>query len=347
MIEMELARWLSKSFPRHELSPPKLVAGDASPRRYYRVDTRIDADHRTLIAAISPPTEKNAEFVAARQLLADAGVRVPALYAADLDRGFLALEDLGDCTLLPLLSDETVAGFYGEALQNLRDLARLESTHIALPNYAPALLQAEMDVFVDWFVKQLVTEGHDGPRLTGFEAVFGGMSEILIRSALSQPQVLVHRDFHSRNLMVLPDKRLAVIDFQDAVIGPVTYDVVSLLKDCYVAWPREQQLLYLAQHRHLLIDGGLIEPVSETDFLRWFDLMGLQRHIKVLGVFARLCLRDDKPAYLADLPLVLHYIREAMAIYADDIPEIDAFQAWFCTDLMPFIVRQPWFRSTP
>jgi len=348
LIETELAIWLSNTFPGHQLSAPKLIAGDASPRRYYRVAARAGSDHHAIVAAISPPTEKNAEFIAVRQLLADAGVRVPVLYAADVDAGFLALEDLGDATLLPILASETVDDCYRDALSHLRCLACLNAADIALPEYSRELLQSELNVFMDWFVNRLLVAVDEGnPEAPARRQIFSELSAVLLDSARAQPQVLVHRDFHSRNLMVLDDKQLAVIDFQDAVMGPVTYDPVSLLKDCYIAWPREQQLAWLGEHQQALTDAGLIAPVSTATFVRWFDLMGLQRHIKVLGVFARLSLRDNKHGYLDDLPLVLFYTREALALYRHQIPQVAAFEAWFDAVLMPRIASQPWYRQLP
>lgn len=346
MIETELYAWLSRIFQRHELSAPKLIAGDASPRRYYRLLARAGNAQQSIIAAISPPTEKNAEFIAVRQLFADAGIRVPGLYAADIDEGFLALEDLGDAALLPMLVDATVDGFYRDALSQLWSLACLSKVDIDLPEYSYDLLQGELNVFTDWFVNQLLAVTEDKSlEMVAMQQVFSDFSETLIASALEQPQVLVHRDFHSRNLMVLEGQQLAVIDFQDAVIGPITYDPVSLLKDCYIAWPRERQLMWLSQYQQSLTASGLIAPVSTATFVQWFDLMGLQRHVKVLGVFARLSLRDNKHGYLDDLPLVLHYTREALALYRHQIPQIAAFEAWFDEELMPRIVLQPWYRE--
>ena len=345
VIESELLCWLRSTFSGEALSSLALVAGDASPRRYYRLALGTDGTRRSIIAAISPPTEKNLEFIAVRQLLAEAGVRVPDLYAFDLDRGFLALEDLGDATLLPRLNDDSVDRFYGAALDHLLGLSHIKIANSGLPHYSRELLQGELNVFMDWFVIGLlaVNPTHNAQQTAQMRSKFAGLSDVLISSALSQPQVLVHRDFHSRNLMVLTQEQLAVIDFQDAVIGPITYDPVSLLKDCYIAWPRAQQLAWLSQYRQRLLKAELIAPVTAEAFIRWFDLMGLQRHIKVLGVFARLNLRDNKPVYLADLPLVLHYIREALALYRNDIKEITEFESWFEEALMPPIIRQAWF----
>jgi aminoglycoside/choline kinase family phosphotransferase len=172
--------------------------------------------------------------------------------------------------------------------------------------------------------------------------LFGRLARLLVDSALEQPRVLVHRDFHSRNLMLQEDEGQAVIDFQDAVIGPVTYDLVSLLRDCYIRWPSDQVSDWALAYRDQLIQAGLLEPVEDSGFIRWFDLMGLQRHIKVLGTFARLYLRDGKPGYLEDLPLVVDYVREMLEKYSEEEPVFGEFRDWFETALDPLIATQNW-----
>ena len=359
----------------------------------------------------SPPTEKNPEFLAIRALLEQAGVRVPALYHADLNLGFMLLEDLGNDTLLPQLSEFSVSVWYPKALNMLAEIARIallvpsatapeinkktsmlselsgrlerSALHVSadrlhqgstandsvsamndpagraqwqasseesdaselpavneflLPAYDAPLLQQELNLFPEWFVTRLL--GLNAPELP---PLFADLSGFLIANAVEQPQVLVHRDFHSRNLMVLNNSELATIDFQDAVIGPITYDLVSLLKDCYVRWPRARQLAWLADHQANLELRGVLKPVSSATFIRWFDLMGLQRHLKVLGIFARLYLRDAKPGYLNDLPLVLAYTREALAIYAGDDARIADFRDWLEAEVVPVCRDQPWF----
>jgi len=164
----------------------------------------------------------------------------------------------------------------------------------------------------------------------------------LIESALQQPQVLVHRDFHSRNLMVLGSGELAVIDFQDAVVGPITYDLVSLLRDCYIRWPAARVEHWALERHTLLQRRGQLHDVSGAEFLRWFDWLGLQRHIKVLGTFARLSLRDGKPGYLADLPLVVAYVEQTVQKYAEQEVVFAEFQQWFQQQLVPLIARQSW-----
>ena len=407
-----LQAWLPEASSDIELN---LVAGDASPRRYYRwfvvghsedlktLEALAGADPsagkhphksgsapnrntipaasrtrslpRTLLVMDSPPSEKNEEFLAVHRILQESGIRVPRLYHADVDQGFMILEDLGNDTLLPLLSEHSVSVWYPKALTMLADIAGIvdadfvhhnhresrpthpvdgrdslpsatdkvvsasDKSEINLACYDSALLQNELNLFPEWFVGRLLGVSTS----TAFTNLFQAISALLLESASEQPQILVHRDFHSRNLMVIDNAELATIDFQDAVIGPITYDPVSLLKDCYVRWPRARQLAWLADHQTNLEARGVLKPVSRATFIRWFDLMGLQRHLKVLGIFARLCLRDGKSGYLHDLPLVLAYTREALALYAGDDVRIADFRDWFEVAVVPLCRDQPWF----
>jgi len=212
------------------------IAGDASNRRYFRLEGH---DRSAIVVEAPPETEKNPEFIAIANLLSRAGLRVPQVLAADLGKGYLLLEDLGDAVLLPLLSAVTVGDYYGRAFETLLKLADIDISDTAvasMPRYDKALLTEELSRFPHWFVEQL--PGHS--LTSGDHAIIQAASACLIASALEQPQVLVHRDFHSRNLMLQADGQLAVIDFQDAVVGPVTYDLVSLLRDCYIRWPVDQ-----------------------------------------------------------------------------------------------------------
>lgn len=318
-----------------------LISGDASPRKYYRVRLNGAQTTNTVIAVESPPTEKNEEFLRIRELLAAGGVRVPALIAADIEQGYLLLEDLGDETLLPHLSDTSVSQWYGRGLASLANLARINPAPASLEAYSAPKLMQEMRLFTNWFIPRLLTL----PMTNELEAAFSGLAELLIANARAQPQVLVHRDFHSRNLMVIPSDALAVIDFQDAVIGPVTYDPVSLLKDCYIRWPRSVQLAWLASYQSELEASGVIAPVPEATFIKWFDLMGLQRHIKVLGIFSRLAFRDGKPDYLQDLPRVIAYVTEVLDLYAETEPALAAFKTLFDTQILPVCAKAPWFRG--
>jgi N-acetylmuramate 1-kinase len=339
-IPDDLLPWALSSLPDTTGQSPdfKVIAGDASNRRYFR----LRLDERNFIVAEAPPaTEKNAEFVALQQLLDGAGVRVPKIYAADIARGYLLQEDLGDQVLLPLLNSETVGRYYHQAYQALMAMARAEVGSAGLGRYDSALLGEELSRFDQWFVGELLEyKLQDTER-----SLLSRLGAKLVANALEQPQVLVHRDFHSRNLMLLADDELAVIDFQDAVVGPITYDLVSLLKDCYIAWPDARVEQWALAYRDGIVADGIIAEVDDALFMRWFDWMGLERHIKVLGTFARLYLRDGKAAYLDDLPLVIAYTRATLARYAATEPEFAEFRDWFEQTLMPLIEQQPWSQA--
>ncbi|QFU74484.1 aminoglycoside phosphotransferase [Halioglobus maricola] len=311
------------------LSP---LTGDASSRRYFRLSIAGD----TYILVDAPPaTEKNREFVQVQRLLAEAGIRVPAILGVDFERGYMLLDDLGDRLLLPELDDASVEVCYARAFGLLHKLAAISPLDAAWPRYDLALLTEELSRFPAWFVDKLL--GIAEP-----PASWRALESLLLESALEQPEVLVHRDFHSRNLMPQTDGELALIDFQDAVTGPVSYDLVSLLRDCYIRWPSERveawALRYLGEAQAL----GSLTDVSDAQFMRWFDLMGLERHIKVLGTFARLYLRDGKQAYLADMPLVLNYVTEMLAKYSAESTAVAAAAEWFESELMTAVRRQPW-----
>ena len=367
-----LCRWLSEVFHVTEAAlSVQQVAGDASPRRYFRVslctgshavpgefagadDPAIKeqasasapsepppvilTEGDTLIAASSPPSENNEAFLAVQKLLRRAGLTVPSLLASDLDSGFFLMEDFGDVLLSARLTPATVDHLYARALGELGRLARLPSGDVDLPVFDAQRIVDELSVFPEWFLqKHLGLSQADLP-----SAIWQELLALLISVFREQSQCVVHRDFHSRNIMCLADGRLGIIDFQDAVLGPMTYDPVSLLKDCYVRWPRDDQLRWLDAYREQLATRGVDIPDDSQSFARQFDLVGLQRHLRVLGVFARLCLRDQKPNYLNDLPLVLDYVREALARY-DAEPAVGAFSDWFERIVMPKVATQNWY----
>lgn len=338
LITEALLGWALTLLGQEEAHPrPALraVAGDASSRKYFR----LKADGKKYVAAYAPPaTEKNDAFLAMRELLAAAGVRVPEIYGVELEQGFWLLEDLGDEVLLGVLSKDTAEGFYGQAMSVLGLLAAAPLDSPVLPKYDHDLLAEELSRFQTWFVEGLL----DYKLSEAEQAIVDALSTLLIDSALEQPIVLVHRDFHSRNLMLTKDRALAAIDFQDAVAGPITYDLVSLLRDCYIRWPPESVTDWARACYKMYMAAGLLDGVEEDVFLGWFDLMGLQRHLKVLGTFTRLYLRDGKTGYLNDLPLVLRYVQEVLRQYAKKNEVIAEFQHWFTQTLEPLISKQEW-----
>lgn len=315
-ISAEQQQWIAISLehPVEALSVT-LIAGDASPRRYYRVAlTASQSWAESVIFVSSPATENNDAFLAIQALLSAQGVRVPAVLRSDLTKGWFLLEDFGDTLLADCLSPETVDSLYEQALAVLKNIQAPSADWQQVSSYDANRLQQELDVFSEWFVQGLLSLTQESMHDSGYSA----LCVELINSALVQPQVLVHRDFHCRNVMRLGDGTLGVIDFQDAVIGPVTYDAVSLLKDCYVVWPRERQLEWLASYVRAVGPSQGSHPIGMDQWVRWFDLMGLQRHLKVLGVFSRLALRDGKAGYLDDIPRVMDYVREVLGLYAGD-----------------------------
>ncbi|MGH1460622.1 MAG: aminoglycoside phosphotransferase family protein [Neptuniibacter sp.] len=277
------------------------VSGDASFRRYFRVLSGANS----WIAVDAPPEKEDSQpFIAVAETLLEQGVAVPRIYRFDLDQGFMLLSDLGDELYLGHLDDDKVDRLYTEALDALlliQECAGLKQG--VLPPYDHALLTREVELFRDWFLQKLL-----GLELSDDEqSEVGRLFHYVIDSALEQPVVFVHRDYHSRNIMYREGQAPGIIDFQDAVLGPVTYDLVSLLRDCYIAWPDEQVYRWVEEYRLKLIGSGKMMPDSRH-FQRWFDLMGAQRHLKAIGIFSRLLIRDGKPGYLEDIPRTFAYL---------------------------------------
>ncbi len=306
-----LQGWLARDLG---LRPARIepASSDASFRRYFRV---VCGDS-TLVAMDAPPeTEDVRPYLHVTALLEPLGIHVPHVYEADIARGFVLLEDLGSTHYLARLeAGDDPQRLYGDALQTLAEIQlRGTAAAAALPPYDRAPLARELALMPEWFL-----ERHLALELTaGEREMIAAAFEFLICEALSQPAVLVHRDYHSRNLMVVAKRTPGVLDFQDALRGPIGYDLVSLLKDCYISWPRERVLEWVSGYRSLLQSRGGCVGGGPAQFVRWFDLIGAQRHIKVLGIFARLWYRDGKPGYLRDLPLTLDYVRETCRLYAE------------------------------
>lgn len=294
----QLSQWIG-SLPDWNNATLTVASADASFRRYFRVHK----EGKTAVAMDAPPTHEDCHpFVDVTTRLLHCDVHAPKIIEQNLLDGFLLLEDLGDTQLLSELSPANVDHLYHEAMTELYKLQQADSQ--GLPTYNEQMLRNEMELMPEWFLKtHLQLADHEIP-----SELLDSTFQALTESALEQPTCFVHRDFHSRNLMLKPDNSLAVIDFQDAVQGPITYDLVSLLRDCYVHWPHNRVEKWALCFHKNAIQQGNIPPVEEAVFLRWFDLMGLQRHIKVLGIFARLYHRDGKSGYLKDLPLVLSYV---------------------------------------
>lgn len=307
----QLEKWLEAGL---SISDVKLhaVVGDASFRRYFR----FMCNGRSYIAVDAPPEHENCRaFVALAVAYAQQDIGVPQVILSDFELGFMCLSDLGDQLLLDHLNGDQVDNIYRRVLDILPRIAKVitPSTY-QLPSYNRAMLQRELGLFSTWFL-----EKHLQLQLSSIEKrQLDHTVEQLITSALVQPQVGVHRDFHARNIMVGENDQLAVIDFQDAVIGPITYDAVSILRDCYVRWPDELVYELLLYFKEIMGDQyPELEQINETEFVTWFDWMGIQRHMKVCGIFSRLYYRDDKDHYLADLPTVVSYLLDVAKKYTE------------------------------
>lgn len=321
-----LNRWLREDlgFEDGVIEP---ASADASFRRYFRV-TRGDD---TYIVMDAPPDKEDLHpYLRVAEMLAGIGLNVPLVLARNVREGLLLLTDLGTRQYLAELAVESaVDHLYADALAALLRMqtdGRARSG--ALPPYDGALLTREMELLPDWFLGRHLEQAVGAAERALLDRLF----ESLVQAALEQPATFVHRDYHSRNLMLEAENNPGILDFQDAVRGPVTYDLVSLLKDCYVAWPEARVGAWALQYRQRLLDAGFTLGADEREFLRWFDLMGLQRHIKVLGIFCRLFYRDGKAQYLLDLPRVLRYVRSAAAAH----PETAEFADFIATRIDPY-----------
>ncbi|MFY2762996.1 aminoglycoside phosphotransferase family protein [Arenimonas sp. MALMAid1274] len=298
-------------------APLERASNDASFRSYWRTRS---ADRSWVVMDAPPDREDIRPWLDIAARLSRAGLHVPEIQAADPERGFVLMEDLGDRQLLPELNESTADRYYGDALQALLAMQRHADTD-GLPDYDEPRLVAEMELMPEWLLRR-----HLGftPECTDWDVVEVAF-RALVTSARAQPQVFVHRDFHSRNLMITDRDNPGIVDFQDAVRGPVTYDLVSLLRDCYIEWPESRVAAWVEDYRLQLQASGLA-PADSAAFRRAFDLMGLQRHIKVLGIFCRLWYRDGKAGYLQDLPLVWRYTRDVGRRYPDIAPLVDLIE---------------------
>ena len=305
----DILRWLEAiDYSADELTA---ASADASFRRYYRA--RVGA--ASFIVMDAPPQNEDCRpFIDMARRLGAIGLNVPRVLAQDLEQGFLLLTDLGRRQYLQQLGPDTAATLYADALDALLILQSRGPGADALPPYDKRLLTAEMDLFRQWFLNRHLGLKLDAAAQRMLDAAFA----FLAAAALEQPRVCVHRDYHSRNLMVTARDNPGILDFQDAVHGPVTYDLVSLLRDCYIAWPPERVRHWALSYYKMALQAGVFNrrQADEEQFLRWFDLMGAQRHLKAVGIFARLSHRDGKPGYLADIPRTLAYARAVCGRYS-------------------------------
>lgn len=309
-IRLTQAReWLSTlTAPALRVATLRPASSDASFRRYFRVDAEDGASY--IVMDAPPPQEDVRPFIHVAEVFGATGVSVPQVLAQDVERGFLLLSDLGSTTYLHQLNHDTAHKLYMDAIEALV-LMQAQSQPEVLPEYDRALLLRELMLFPEWYINK-----HLGVTLTEAQnATLNKVFDALLANNLAQAQVYVHRDYHSRNLMVLDKGNPGILDFQDAVYGPITYDLVSLLRDAYIQWDEEMVLDWAIRYWEHARRAGLPVNPDIDAFYRDFEFMGVQRHLKVLGIFARLYHRDGKDAYLKDLPLVMEYTRNAANRY--------------------------------
>lgn len=305
--KQELEQWLGTVLAEKTFSL-SVASADASFRRYFRVHL---AD-KNLIAMDAPPQQESCQaFVDVAKLFLDCGLHVPEVIAQNLAQGFLLLSDLGDQTYLSTLNTESAPTLYADASNALIQL-QLASKPGILPDYDAALLMREMQLFPDWYIATHLGIQLDDAQQQVLQHTF----TTLIDNILRQTQVYVHRDYHSRNLMVC-DPNPGILDFQDAVYGAITYDLVSLLKDAYIGWEEAEMMDWVVRYWDAARKAGLSVPRDFSEFYRDFEWMGAQRHIKILGIFARLSHRDGKDGYLKDMPLVMDYLRRVCGRYLE------------------------------
>ena len=333
--------WLQNQLQlsNYDIAP---ASSDASFRRYFRITAKdkVFSDYQagSLIVMDAPPfQEDTGPYIRMAKLLAGVGLNVPLVLEENAEQGFLLLSDLGSTQYLSILNANNVEPLYSDALAALLTLqAQGPREQGELPAYDRSLLQRELEIFREWYLQK-----HLGLRLSQRQqGIIDNAFALLIDVALEQPVVCVHRDYHSRNLMQTDKDNPGILDFQDAVIGPVTYDLVSLLRDCYIAWPREKVESWALSHKAKLEHAGIIASMDNSQFLRWFDFMGTQRHLKATGIFARLDQRDGKPEYLNDIPRTLSYVIDVSGRY-DELQDLNQF----LISIMPSLASQQAQRS--
>lgn len=323
----QLKYWVHSVMPEPNGADVSLISisGDASFRRYYRVKIGSSS-----YVAVDAPAERenNRQFVALAKLLGDNKLNVPRVYHVDFEHGFMLLSDMGDDLYYPALlsdtsSEESVDSLYRSAVACLVKIQMVDHSSCTLPVFDADFILRELALFSEWFiVGQLKLDDYSD---------FPSVSRFLVDNAIEQPQVLMHRDYHSRNLMVTRYNSPGILDFQDAVIGPVAYDLASLLKDCYLHWSDEQLSHWIRDYTNQAKAAGILSIADLKHFKRWFDLIALQRHIKCAGIFTRLFLRDGKPAYLQDIPRVMQYILMTSSKYQELLP----YNSWLKNTVLP------------
>jgi aminoglycoside/choline kinase family phosphotransferase len=309
----ELNTWLTNLAPKWSIDPHSIkpASSDASFRRYFRVLGDKSTQNSSFIIMDAPPVNEDTRpFINISKLLADAGAHVPVVLEAEIAQGFLLLSDLGIETYLTALNPSTATKLYQDASEALIKI-QLIPNQGQLPEYDRALLSRELDLFPAWYLDKHLQIELSETEKQDLSKVFG----LILENNLAQAQVLVHRDYHSRNLMVTDNRNPGILDYQDAVFGPITYDLASLFRDAYIEWEEPEQMDWVIRYWEMARKAGLPVQNEFGDFYRDFEWMGLQRHLKILGIFARLYHRDGKDGYLKDMPLVFKYTRKVAERY--------------------------------
>jgi len=301
---VEIKQWVESElkFSNYRI---EVASADASFRRYFRLITNDDNASSFIIMDAPPEKEDCQPFIKIARLIESAGVQAPHIYEFNQAQGFMRLSDLGSTAYLDELNETTDDALYSDAIDAI---VKMQSIKAEVPAYDKALLNAEMSLFKDWYLHKHLSVDLDEAQSEVLSDVFS----ILITNALQQPTTFVHRDYHSRNLMITGENNPGVIDFQDAVNGPCSYDLVSLIKDCYISWPRNKQL----ERIELYISKSPLK-IDKNSFIKQVDLMGMQRHIKAIGIFSRLNYRDAKPNYMHDIPRTMAYVFDVCGRYAE------------------------------
>jgi aminoglycoside/choline kinase family phosphotransferase len=297
-----LHEWLNQQFSSEfSLTPLK---GDASFRSYFR----LNINNQSFIAVKAPPeTEDNLGFIKVSQAFKNLNLQVPEVLAADTDKGFLLLTDLGDEVLFNILNSNNANTLYPKSLE---ELGKIQRCFLPLSHFDADFIHRELENFKEWYLKKHLNIAVS----TSIEKLLNNTFSLLLDSAISQPQCCIHRDYHSRNLMLLPNNHIGILDFQDAMIGPITYDLVSLIRDCYIDWPVDQVNQWALDFYYQYLKTSL---PSQEEFIKYFDWMGIQRHLKAIFIFARKFHRDNVDSYLKDIPRALHYIISVSENYSE------------------------------
>ena len=307
----EIKMWVSSLLPRENFTISQ-IAGDASFRKYYRVKN----SSKSYVVMYAPPEKEDAQiFIKISQLFANAGINVPEIIEHNKQRGLVLLTDFGDDLYLYKLNNANSNVLYKDAIRSLHEIQKISAA--SLPEYTQNLLLQEMELFTEWYLKKHLAKDISSK----MKKLIKATHDTLVKSALEQPVVTVHRDYHSRNLIYTNKKNPAIIDYQDAVSGPITYDLVSLLRDCYINWEEEQIKNWINDYKSSAKVQSLISDIDDKTFLKWFDYMGIQRHLKAAGIFCRLNYRDNKNVYLDDIPRTIQYILDISKKY----PELGKF----------------------